>query len=237
MTSAYSLLGNGPQKSISRVSQGLSGSFVIVAGSVCCVFVAIWQSKQVLTTVSMPLFMAANQYFRRNITLVLLIPRCPCLWAIWIILSLSDSGGIILSILRISLSAMYSSALWSKYGLRSGSVLIHLSVCMAAGSRQNWWWPWLSFSLLKTLQSLNSVTKSSVIGAWMFRVRSIDFFRSRRSRLTLMSLGFLGFGCTTIGEHQVIRRWIDRNDGKMNLYLLAVSYCFANSLKEILIAV
>ena len=42
MTSACSLLGNGPQKSISMVSQGLSGSFVILAGSVCCVFVAIW---------------------------------------------------------------------------------------------------------------------------------------------------------------------------------------------------
>ena len=58
--------------------------------------------------------MAGNQYFRRSISLVLLIPKCPCLWAIWIILSLSDSGGKILSFLRISPSAMYSSALRSK---------------------------------------------------------------------------------------------------------------------------
>ena len=53
MTSVYSLLGNGVHKSISMVSQGLSGSFVILAGFVCCLFVAICQSKQVLTTVSM----------------------------------------------------------------------------------------------------------------------------------------------------------------------------------------
>ena len=112
----------------------VSGSFVILAGSVCCVIVPIWQSKQVLTTMSMRWFMVGNQYFRRNISLILLIPRCPCLWAIWIILFLSDSEGMILSILRISPSAMYSSALRSKYGLRSGSVLIHLSVCIAAAS-------------------------------------------------------------------------------------------------------
>ena len=79
------------------------------------------------------------------------------------------------------------------------------SVCnhclIASGQwRQNWWQPWLRSSLLKTLPSLNSVTKSSVIGAWIFRVRSIDLFRRRRSRLTLMSLGFLGFGCTAIGN-------------------------------------
>ena len=134
MTSAYSLLGNGPQKSISTVSQGLSGSFIILAGSVCCVFVAIWQSKQVLTTVSMREFIAGNQYFRRSISLVLLLPKCPCLWAISIILSLSDSGGMILSILRISPSAMYSYSLRSMYGLRSGSVLVHLPVCMADAS-------------------------------------------------------------------------------------------------------
>ena len=128
MTSAYSLLGNGPQKSISMVSHGLSGSFVIgLSGGF--VIVAIWQSKKVLTTVSMRLFMAGNQYFRHNITLVLLIPRCPCLSADSVI-----QGGMILSILRISPFAMYSSALRSKYGLRSGSVLIHLSVCMAAES-------------------------------------------------------------------------------------------------------
>ena len=131
MTSAYSLLGNGPQKS---VSQGLSGSFIILAGSVCCVFVAIWQSKQVLTTASMREFIMGNQYFRRSISLVLLILKCPCLWAIWVILSLSDSGGMILLVLRISPSAMYSSALRSKYGLRSGSVLVHLPVFMAVAS-------------------------------------------------------------------------------------------------------
>ena len=78
--------------------------------------------------------MAGNQYFRCSISLVLLIPRCPCLWAIWIILSLGDSEGMILSILRISPSAMYSSALRSKYGLRFWSVLIHLSVCMPSAN-------------------------------------------------------------------------------------------------------
>ena len=66
--------------------------------------------------------------------LFLLIPKCPCLWAIWIILSRSDSGGMILSVLRISPPVMYSFALRSKYGLRSGSVLVHLLVFMAAGS-------------------------------------------------------------------------------------------------------
>ena len=34
MTSAYSLFGNGRQKSISMVSHGLSGRLVILAGSV-----------------------------------------------------------------------------------------------------------------------------------------------------------------------------------------------------------
>ena len=105
-----------------------------LAGSICCVFVAIWQPKQVLTTVSMREFIAGNQYFRRSISLVLLISRCPCLWAISIILSLSDLGGMILSLLRISPSAMYSSALRSTSGLRSGSVLVHLPVCRAAAS-------------------------------------------------------------------------------------------------------
>ena len=129
------MLGNGPQNSISTISQGLSGSVIILAGSVCCVFVAIWQSKQqVLRMVSVREVILGNQYFRRSISLVFLIPKCPSLWAIWIILPLSDSGGMILSVLRISPSAMYRSALRSRYGLRSGSVLLHLPVFMAAAS-------------------------------------------------------------------------------------------------------
>ena len=44
--------------------------------------------------------------------------------------------------------------------------------------------------------------KSSVIGAWAWRVRSIDFLRTRRSRLTRISFGFFCFGWTTKGEHQ-----------------------------------
>ena len=79
-------------------------------------------------------FMVGNQYFRRSISLVLLMPKCPCLWAIRIMLSLSDSGGMILSTLRINPSAMYSSALRSKYGLRSGLALVHLPVCIAVAS-------------------------------------------------------------------------------------------------------
>ena len=139
------------------------------------------------------------------------------------------------------------------------------------GSRQNWWKPWLRSSLPKTLQSLNSVTKSSVIGAWTFCVQSIDLFGRRRSRLTLMSLGFLGFGCTMICEHQVIVSWSgafammsftinssilswsgsmrwygtrllgDRYGvffhRQMNLYLLTISCCLANSVKKILVLI
>ena len=97
-------------------------------------FVAIWQSKQVLKMVSMQGFMVGNQYFRHSISLVLLMPKCPCLWAIGIILSLNDSGGMILSTLRINPSAMYSSALRLKYGLRSGSALVHLPACKAVAS-------------------------------------------------------------------------------------------------------
>ena len=69
----------------------MCGSFVSLASSVGCMFVAIWQLKQVVTMVSMREFMAENQHFKRNISSALLIPNCPCLWTISMILSVSDS--------------------------------------------------------------------------------------------------------------------------------------------------
>lgn len=48
-TITYSLLGKGPQKPASTVSHGLSGNAAILAGSVWCVSVAIWQLKKALT--------------------------------------------------------------------------------------------------------------------------------------------------------------------------------------------
>ena len=71
-------------------------------------------------------------------------------------------------------------------------------------SSGNWWYPWFMSSLLKTLQSLNVVMKSSVIGACTCRECCMDLFSTRRSRLTRMFLGFFGFGWTTSGEHQVM---------------------------------
>ena len=68
-----------------------------------------------------------------------------------------------------------------------------------SSSSGNWWYPWFMSSLLKTLQSLNVVMKSSVIGACTCRECCMDLFNTRISRLTQMSLGFFGFGWTTSG--------------------------------------
>ena len=60
-----------------------------------------------------------------------------------------------------------------------------------SSSSGNWWYQWFMSSLLKTLQSLNVVMKSSVIGACTCRVCCMGLFSTRRSRLMRMSLGFL----------------------------------------------
>ena len=99
-TNTYSLLGNGPQKSASTVSQILSGRVVIFAGSVT------WRLKHVLTIFSILLFIPGNQYFFRISSLVFVMPGCPCLCAIVMILSLSDSAGMIRSNLSKTLSAV-----------------------------------------------------------------------------------------------------------------------------------
>ena len=59
-------------------------------------------------------------------------------------------------------------------------------------------------SLLNTMQSLKVSMKSSVIGACTCRVRFIEWFNTRKYKLTLMSFGFFGLGWTTSGEHHVI---------------------------------
>ena len=61
-TNAYFPLGNGPQKSTSIVVHGRAGSSVILAGSVCVVLDAIWQSKHVCTDCSICKFMPGHQY-------------------------------------------------------------------------------------------------------------------------------------------------------------------------------
>ena len=71
-------------------------------------------------------------------------------------------------------------------------------------SSANWWYPWFMSKLLKTLQSLKVVTKSSVIGACTCLVCCIALFKTCKSRLTWLVFGFFCFGWTTISEHQVI---------------------------------
>ena len=88
-----------------------------------------------------------------------------------------------------------------------------------SSSSGNLWYPWFMSSLLKTLQSLNVVMKSSVIGACTCRECCMDLFITRRSRLTRMSLGFFGFGWTTSGEHQVM----DSCSGTFSMMSLTMS--------------
>lgn len=95
-TNTHSLLGKGPQKYASTVFCGLTGRSVILVGSGWWVSVATWQLKLVLMIFLMHLFMWGDQYIFLMSSVVFEMPKCSCLWVMVIILSHSDSGGMIL---------------------------------------------------------------------------------------------------------------------------------------------
>ena len=86
-----------------------------------------------------------------------------------VILSLSDSGGMIVSTLRINPSAMYSSALRLKYGLRPGSALVHLPVCIAVASFAST----LSFAVSSLTLSSTTACSDWTAGITYFSRRSV----------------------------------------------------------------
>ena len=128
-----------------------------------------------------------------------------------------------------------------------------------------WPQPWLRYSLLKTLQSLNSVTKSSVV--WCLNVSCMEHWFVQEVEVKANSDVFRALGLWVhddwwaLGDCFVVRGFLHAVvlnklfnsvlEGfiemvwnapwflgdwygiffhwKMNLYLLAISYCLANS--------
>ena len=99
------------------------------------------------------------------------------------------------------------------FGLMLPHGVLNVATALESGCRISWWYPCFKSILENTLQSWNLQVKPSTTGDCKIRFLSMYLFGTLKStlariicgsKLSLLTFLYLGFGCTTKGEHHVI---------------------------------